>query len=122
MAQNVQEQSSASLTKSMKRGTVKSRGCSMSKYFTAGIGLTLFMLTLIPACAPAPALTDQIAFGIWAAEKDLWEEAIFRWKKVLAENPDSVGAHNNLAVGGSAPGVSDRFETGAAEFLGQVQL
>jgi Tfp pilus assembly protein PilF len=70
----------------------------MSKYFTAGIGLTLFMLTLIPACAPAPALTDQIAFGIWAAEKDLWEEAIFRWKKVLAENPNSVAAHNNLAV------------------------
>lgn len=70
----------------------------MSKYFTAGAGLTLFVLSLIPACAPAPALRDQVAFGVWAAEKDLWDEAIFRWKKVLAENPDSVAAHNNLAV------------------------
>ncbi len=70
----------------------------MSKYFTAGAGLTLLALTLIPGCAPAPTLTDQIAFGIWAAEKDLWDEAIFRWKKVLDENPNSVAAHNNLAV------------------------
>jgi len=70
----------------------------MSKYFTAGAGFTLLALTLITSCAPAPGLTDQIAFGIWAAEKDLWDEAIFRWKKVLAENPNSVAAHNNLAV------------------------
>lgn len=70
----------------------------MSKYFTGAAGLTLLALTLITGCAPAPALTDQIAFGIWAAEKDLWDEAIFRWKKVLAESPNSVAAHNNLAV------------------------
>jgi tetratricopeptide (TPR) repeat protein len=82
----------------MKRGNVKSIGRPVSKYFTVGAGLTLFILSLISACAPAPALRDQVAFGVWAAEKDLWDEAIFRWKKVLAENPDSVAAHNNLAV------------------------
>jgi len=37
-------------------------------------------------------------FGIWAAERNLWEEAVYRWKKVLAASPDSVAAHNNLAV------------------------
>lgn len=41
---------------------------------------------------------DQIGFGIWAADRDLWDEAIFRWKKVLAQEPRSVAAHNNLAV------------------------
>ena len=37
-------------------------------------------------------------FGIEAAKLDLWDEAIFRWKKVLQQNPDSASAHNNLAV------------------------
>jgi len=41
---------------------------------------------------------DQLRFGIWASENDLWDEAIFRWKRVLEENPRSVSAHNNLAV------------------------
>lgn len=41
---------------------------------------------------------DQIDFGIWAADRDLWDEAIFRWKKVLAQDAQSVAAHNNLAV------------------------
>ncbi len=56
-----------------------------------------FLLLLGFGCSPS-RLTDQTSFGIWAVEKDLWDEAIFRWKKVLAANPDSVAAHNNLAV------------------------
>ncbi len=40
----------------------------------------------------------QIGFGITAAENELWDEAIFRWKKALLENPSSAAAHNNLAV------------------------
>jgi len=43
-------------------------------------------------------LENQLKFGIWASQKDLWDEAIFRWKKVLSQNPDSLAAHNNLAV------------------------
>ena len=46
----------------------------------------------------ASRLSDQIKFGVWASEKNLWDEAIFRWKKALDANPDSVAAHNNLAV------------------------
>jgi tetratricopeptide (TPR) repeat protein len=62
-------------------------------------GILLFILILLFGfgCSPS-SLTDQTSFGIWAVEKDLWDEAIFRWKKVLAANPDSVAAHNNLAV------------------------
>lgn len=41
---------------------------------------------------------DQVNFGIWAAEHDLWDEAIFRWKRALLVDPGSFSAHNNLAV------------------------
>ncbi|MFP4081325.1 MAG: tetratricopeptide repeat protein [Candidatus Aminicenantes bacterium] len=41
---------------------------------------------------------NQLQFGIEAAQKDLWDEAIFRWKKVIAHHPQSAAAHNNLAV------------------------
>ncbi|MFC2169350.1 tetratricopeptide repeat protein [Acidobacteriota bacterium] len=45
-----------------------------------------------------PFLKDQLNFGIQAAQKELWEEAIFRWRKVIQVNPQSAEAHNNLAV------------------------
>ncbi len=48
-------------------------------------------------CAPRNSLS-QMNFGIKAAEKQLWDEAIFRWKKVIELNPASAAAHNNLAV------------------------
>jgi len=60
--------------------------------------LLVLLLAFFAFGCSSPRFADQMAFGIWAAEKDLWEEAIFRWKKVLAENPASVAAHNNLAV------------------------
>lgn len=54
----------------------------------------VFMITQCATSIPA----DQMRFGIEAAKLDLWDEAIFRWKKVLQQNPDSASAHNNLAV------------------------
>jgi len=59
--------------------------------------LLLLALTMITGCA-ARLEQSQLSFGIKAAKADLWDEAIFRWKKVLAENPKSIAAHNNLAV------------------------
>lgn len=41
---------------------------------------------------------EQLQFGIQAAQKDLWDEAIFRWKKAIRFHPNSAAAHNNLAV------------------------
>jgi Tfp pilus assembly protein PilF len=40
----------------------------------------------------------QLRFGLWAAQKDLWDEALFRWKKAIEISPGSAAAHNNLAV------------------------
>lgn len=71
--------------------------------FVMKIKHMIWVLCIIPIvmiaiqCASSiPA--DQMSFGIEAAKLDLWDEAIFRWKKVLQQNPDSASAHNNLAV------------------------
>jgi len=69
----------------------------MNENRLGGILFIFCLLFLGFGCSPS-RLSDQTSFGIWAVEKDLWDEAIFRWKKVLSANPDSVAAHNNLAV------------------------
>lgn len=53
---------------------------------------------------------DQLSFGIKAAQNELWDEAIFRWKKVLQVNPDSASAHNNLAVAYEKKGLWEEAE------------
>lgn len=55
------------------------------------------LIFLFTACSSYRS-TDQIDFGIKAARLDLWDEAIFRWKKYLQVEPGSAAAHNNLAV------------------------
>jgi Flp pilus assembly protein TadD len=72
----------------------------------------LFLILLVPFIA---ALTNcasssqqsQLQFGISAAQQNLWDEAIFRWKKVIALEPDSSSAHNNLAVAYEQKGLFD---------------
>jgi tetratricopeptide (TPR) repeat protein len=83
------------LTNPGKKGTFEKP--SMSKPLQRGIALAFLGIALAFGCA-GPRLTDQTGFGIWAADRDLWDEAVFRWKKVLAQEPGSVAAHNNLAV------------------------
>lgn len=56
----------------------------------------LFFLGLT-GCSPS-VINSQLQFGIQAAQNDLWDEAIFRWKKAVELNPESAAAHNNLAV------------------------
>lgn len=41
---------------------------------------------------------EQLEFGRKAAEYELWNEAIFRWNKVVEAEPDNADAANNLAV------------------------
>lgn len=59
--------------------------------------LFLPLLTLFTSCASPPP-QSQLHFGILAAQTDLWDEAIFRWKKAVELEPNSSSAHNNLAV------------------------
>jgi Flp pilus assembly protein TadD len=61
---------------------------------------TVFLLISLPFCfAELPEeVKQQLAFGVRAARSDHWEEAIYRWQKVLQLDPDNLMAHNNLAV------------------------
>ncbi len=69
----------------------------MSKTTLRAIAVAWLGISLLSSCA-AKHPGDQIRFGIWAAENELWDEAVFRWKKVLGQDPQSAAAHNNLAV------------------------
>jgi tetratricopeptide (TPR) repeat protein len=84
----------------------------------AAIALAFAGLSLAFGCA-GPRLSDQIGFGIWAADNELWDEAIFRWKKVLEQNPQSVAAHNNLAVAYEKKG---RWEEARKEYEAALRL
>ena len=66
----------------------------------------LLFLTLI-GCGPEKKtsrdidrkiLGDELKFGRDAAKFDLWNEAIFRWEKIIKEEPNNANAVNNLAV------------------------
>ena len=50
-------------------------------------------------------------FAIRAAQAQLWNEAIFRWKQVINIDPDDSKAHNNLGVAYEAVGKMDEAVT-----------
>lgn len=60
--------------------------------------LSLLLLFLLFFGCKSSQPQSQLSFGILSAQKDLWDEAIFRWKKTLETDPNSAAAHNNLAV------------------------
>ena len=43
-------------------------------------------------------------FAIKAAQAQLWNEAVFRWKQVVSIDPEDAKAHNNLGVAYEALG------------------
>jgi len=60
--------------------------------------ILLLPLFLVFTRCGSPIPKSQLHFGIMAAQRNLWDEAIFRWKKAVELEPDSSAAHNNLAV------------------------
>jgi Tfp pilus assembly protein PilF len=60
--------------------------------------ILLVPLFLVFTRCATPVPQSQLHFGILAAQRNLWDEAIFRWKKAVELDPDSAAAHNNLAV------------------------
>jgi len=78
----------------------------MNKHLLSILVLLCLTSAFFSSCA-ASRSADQIKSGIWASERNLWDEAIFRWKKALAADPKSVAAHNNLAVAYEKKGLFD---------------
>jgi len=70
------------------------------------ICLCLIVLSLWN-CRPRPDRT-ALDLGIWAAEHNLWDEAIFHWQQALKDNPSSAAAYNNLAVAYEKKGLWDK--------------
>ncbi len=66
--------------------------------------LALGILALLLAASPAWAdnarsrAKSEVDFGISVAQKGLWREAIFRWKKAVEIDPSYAAAWNNLAI------------------------
>ena len=81
----------------------------MLKYRCLAVITILGFLTL-PGCAlfrDAPQTDAYNRFAIRAAQAQLWNEAIFRWKQVINIDPDDSKAHNNLGVAYEAVGNMD---------------
>lgn len=52
-------------------------------------------------------VSDYNQFAIKAAQAELWNEAIFRWRQVVTMEPKNAKAHNNLGVAYEALGKTD---------------
>jgi Tfp pilus assembly protein PilF len=60
---------------------------------------SVLLLVLLPSLAPcAESAKEQMEFGVKAAKKGLWREALFRWEKALKLDPKNARLINNLAV------------------------
>ena len=65
------------------------------------MGLTL---AAVPVGAGRPGPDNrgdskaQVDFGIKAAQRDLWKEALYRWKRAVEIDPTYAAAFNNLAI------------------------
>jgi Flp pilus assembly protein TadD len=60
-----------------------------------------FSLMFATSVAYADARGDsraQVEFGIVAAQKELWKEALYRWKRATEIDPTYAAAFNNLAI------------------------
>lgn len=67
-------------------------------YTVAGILLFLLLPTYVHPEKVPEEIKQQLSYGVRAARDDHWDEAIFRWQKVVQIDQDNLMAHNNLAV------------------------
>ena len=71
--------------------------------------LTAALISL--AAAPsAESVREQMDFGVKAAKRGLWKEALFRWEKAAKLQPDNPRLLNNLAVAYETAGDFERAE------------
>lgn len=81
----------------------------MYKKFTLLLLILSFLAIMLISCAQS-LVENQVQFGIQAAKRNLWNEAIFRWKKMISSNPNSAAAHNNLAIAYEKKGLWEEAE------------
>lgn len=60
------------------------------------------LATCFATGAYADARSDakaQVQFGISVAQRGLWKEALYRWKRAVEIDPTYAAAYNNVAIG-----------------------
>jgi Flp pilus assembly protein TadD len=90
------------------------------------MGMTSLRLLCLPILAVAvlgagkdSSFKEEMQFGIEAAQRGLWREAIFRWEKHLKNHPDDARLRNNLAVAYESLG---QFDKALKEYREAVRL
>ena len=73
------------------------------------IALLLLAMSVSLAAAPS-AVREQMDFGVKAAKRGLWKEALFRWEKAVKLQPDNPRLLNNLAVAYETAGDLERAD------------
>lgn len=78
------------------------------------------------ALAAVPSFADkrddskaQVDFGIKSAQKELWNEALYRWKRAVEIDPTYAAAYNNLAIAYEHNG---RFDEARAAYEKALEL
>ena len=72
--------------------------------------LLLFALFSLPARPAGNEGPEQMDFGVRAAKKGLWREALFRWEKARKLLPENPRLLNNLAVAYETSGNYEKAE------------
>ena len=91
----------------------------MRTRLTAGVFLAL---VLTSGAAFADVRGDskaQVEFGIVAAQKELWKEALYRWKRAVEIDPSYAAAFNNLAIAYEHEG---RFEEARKAYERAIEI
>lgn len=82
--------------------------CQPSRFVAAAILVALPWAALPPAAAGGDETDSQLEFGISMAKRGLWNEALFRFSRVLKERPGDLRVLNNMAVAYEAIGEFDK--------------
>lgn len=76
-----------------------------AKWVAAAASLAL-LFTVQSAAQERPATAkEQMEFGVQMAQRDLWSEALFRFRQAQRLDPDNPRVFNNLAVAHEALGL-----------------
>ncbi len=82
------------------------------------LAIALMLMVSVIGVA-AENLKEQIKFGNEAAKQGLWNEARFRWQKVIDADPSNGSAHNNIGVALEREG---KIEQAVVEYRLAVKL
>jgi len=82
------------------QSTATIQGIPLMRRLTVKRVLLLLPLLLAPGLSPAADATSaqQVKFGIDVAQKGMWREALFRFRRAVEIDPRNPSALNDLAV------------------------